>query len=151
MSYSSAHETSDLRTYAFKEGARGFGGRVALLRCLRPQALPDPSGQRSGRTPASNSGKPRVWLPDGAQRHPRLQRARPWCLDARLLASQGGPRRLRRGRELVFALREAVSALLGRGRRAGAPPAQRAEQGRSRAEGPLLLWVVSAGNRGELA
>jgi transposase len=37
MSYSNAHETSNLRTYAFRGGARGSGGRVALLRCLRPR------------------------------------------------------------------------------------------------------------------
>ena len=101
MSYSSAHETSNLRTYAFKEGAQSSGGRVALQRCLRPQALPDPSGQFKGRACASDSRKSRVRLTDGAQRHPRLQRAWPCCLDARLLASQGGPRRLRRGRGRV--------------------------------------------------
>ena len=78
MSYSSVHETSDLRSYTLKGGARGSGGWVALLRCLRPQALPDPSGQRPGRAPASDSRKSRVWLPDGAQRHPRLQREGPW-------------------------------------------------------------------------
>src|SRR5918994_4966984 len=50
MGYSSAHETSHLHTYTFKEGARGSGGRVTLLRCLRPQALPDPFGQLSPRT-----------------------------------------------------------------------------------------------------
>src|SRR4051812_914426 len=60
MSYSSAHENSNLCTYAFKEGARGFGGRAALLRCLRAASLPDPSGQRPRRTGPSDSRKPRV-------------------------------------------------------------------------------------------
>src|SRR5215203_1293407 len=96
MSYSSAHETSDLRSYAFKAGAPRAGKRVALLRCLRSQALPDPFGQLKGRTSASDSRKSRVWLPDGAQCHPRLQRA--WSRRSRswLIAPQGDPRRLRR-------------------------------------------------------
>jgi hypothetical protein len=67
IGYSSAHETSHLRTYTFKEGAPGSGGRVALQRCLRPASLPDPFGQRPGRTCAPDSRKSRVWLPDGAQ------------------------------------------------------------------------------------
>src|SRR3712207_5909870 len=98
MRYSSAHETSDLRTYALKRGAQGSGGWVALLRCLRPQALPDTAGQRPGRAPASDSRKSRVWLPDGAQRHPRLQPPRPGRPTSRLVASQRSPRRLRRER-----------------------------------------------------
>jgi transposase len=53
MSYSSVHETSDLRSYAFKAGAPRAGRRVALLRCLRPQALPDPFSQLPRRTSAS--------------------------------------------------------------------------------------------------
>src|SRR5215208_3260993 len=73
MSYSSAHETSYLRSYAFEGGARGPGGRVALLRCLRPQALPDPSRQCPPRASAWHSRKSRVRLPDGAQRHPCLR------------------------------------------------------------------------------
>src|SRR5215212_2523333 len=59
MSYSSAHETSDLRTYACKGGARGPGGRVALLRCLRregvggftPDAPPQPQELRQTKQP----------------------------------------------------------------------------------------------------
>ncbi len=105
MSYSSAHETSDLRTYALKGGAQGSRGWVALLRCLRPQALPDTAGQRSGSASASDSRKSRVWLPDGAQRHPRLQPPRPRRPPSRLLASQRSPRRLRRERG-AQALRE---------------------------------------------
>src|SRR5215212_10165024 len=96
MSYSSAHETSDLRSYAFEAGAPRAGRRVALLRCLRPASLPDPFGQRPRRTSASDSRKSRVWLPDGAQCHPRLQREGTCCSRSRLLASQRGPRRLRR-------------------------------------------------------
>ena len=42
MSYSNAHDASNLRTYSFEGGAQGPGGRVALLRCLRPLSLPDP-------------------------------------------------------------------------------------------------------------
>src|SRR5918993_3422976 len=102
MSYSSAHETSDLRSYAFKEGARGSGGRVALLRCLRPQTLPDPFGQLPPRTCPSDSRESRVWLTDGAQCHPRLQREGPRRPPSRLLASQRGPRRLRRRRGRVL-------------------------------------------------
>src|SRR5215204_2686948 len=96
MSYSSAHEASNLCTYAFEGGARGSGERVALLRCLRPQALPDPFSQRPERTSASDSRKSRVWLPDGAQCHPRFQREGTCCSRSRLLAPQRGPRRLRR-------------------------------------------------------
>src|SRR5215203_3763737 len=96
MSYSSAHETSDLRTYACKGGARGPGGRVALLRCLRPQALPDPSRQCPPRASASDRRKSRVRLPDGAQRHPCLRREGPRRPPSGLLASQRSPRRLRR-------------------------------------------------------
>src|SRR3712207_2496305 len=98
MSYSSGHETPDLRSYTLKGGARGSGGWVALQRGLRPQALPDPSCQRPGRAPSSHSRRSRVWLPDGAQRHRRLQREGPWRPPSRLLASQGSPRRLRRER-----------------------------------------------------
>src|SRR3954447_5203387 len=101
MRYSRVHETSDLRTYAFREGARGPGGRVALQRCLRPQAPPDPFGQRPRRTCASDSRKSRVWLPDGAQRHPRLRRAWPRRPPSRLLASQRGSLSLRRRRGRV--------------------------------------------------
>src|SRR5215203_3447170 len=90
MSYSSAHETSDLRSYAFEGGARGPGGRVTLQRCLCPQALPDPFGQLPPRTPASDSRESRVRLPDGAQRHPCLQREGPW----RLRAGSSRPREL---------------------------------------------------------
>jgi hypothetical protein len=96
MSYSSVHETTDLRTYAFKERAPRARSRIAFLRCLRPQALPDPFSQRPQRTCASDSRKSRVWLPDGAQRYPCLQRA--WSRRPRswLLAPQGAPRCLRR-------------------------------------------------------
>src|SRR5215211_2962903 len=96
MSYSSAHETSDLRSYAFKTGAPRTGRRVALQRCLRPASLSDPFSQRPERTSASHSRKSRVWLPDGAQCHPRLQREGTCCSRSWLLASQRGPRRLRR-------------------------------------------------------
>src|SRR5215207_9124366 len=101
MSYSSAHETSDLRPYVFKEGAQGSGGRVALLRCLCPPSVPDPFGKLPGRTRPSDSRKSRVWLPDGAQCHPRLQRAWPRRPPSWLLASQRGPRCLRRRRGRV--------------------------------------------------
>jgi hypothetical protein len=96
MSYSGAYETSYLRSYAFEGGARGSGGRVALLRCLRPQTLPDPIGQRPPRASASHSGESRVRLPDGAQRHPCLQPEGSWRPPSGLFASQGSPRRLRR-------------------------------------------------------
>ena len=61
--------------------------RQELESGLRPQmpsssALPDPFSQRPKRTSASDSRKSRVWLPDGAQRHPRLQREGPCCLVA---------------------------------------------------------------------
>src|SRR5215217_3298119 len=95
MSYSSAHETSYLRSYAFEGGARGPGGRVALLRCLRPQALPDPSRQCPPRASAWHSRKSRVRLPDGAQRHPCLRPEGPRRPPSGLLASQRSPRRLR--------------------------------------------------------
>src|SRR5919205_2397810 len=96
MSYSSVHETSDLRTYAFKEGARGPAGRVALQRCLRPQTLPDPFGQLPPRTCPSDSRESRVWLAGGAQRHPRVRREGSRSPRSWLLASQRGPLSLRR-------------------------------------------------------
>src|SRR5215208_3546944 len=48
MSYSSAHEISNLCTYAFRGGTQGSGERVALLRCLRPPSLPDPFASARG-------------------------------------------------------------------------------------------------------
>src|SRR3712207_5235671 len=99
MSYSSGHETSDLRSYTLKGGARGSGGWVALLQCLRPQALPDPSCQRPGRAPSSHSRQisgvapRRCATPSTPSTRGAL--ARP---PSRLLASQGSPRRLRRER-----------------------------------------------------
>src|SRR5215208_6032659 len=96
MSYSSAHETSNLRSYTLEEGAPRARSRVALLPCLRPPSLPDPFSQLPRRTCASDSRKSRVRFPNGAQCHPRLQRAWSRRTHARLLAPQGGPRRLRR-------------------------------------------------------
>src|SRR5215204_5595210 len=87
MSYGSAYETSDLRSYTFKARAPRAGRRVALLRCLRPASLPDPFSQRPQRTSASDSRKSRVWLPEGAQCHPRLQREGTCCSASWLLAS----------------------------------------------------------------
>src|SRR5215212_11006493 len=96
MSYSNAHEASNLRTYAFEGGAQGLGGRVALLRCLRPPSLPDPFSQLSRRAFSPDSRKPTLRPTNCAQRHPRLQRKRPRFPKAGLFASQRGPRRIRR-------------------------------------------------------
>lgn len=106
MSYSSAHETSDLRTCAFKAGVPRAGGRVAFLRCLRPAPLPDPSSQLSWRTRAPDSQEPRMRRTNRAQRHPRLQPARPWRPPSRLLASQRGPRCLQNEQSACAFLRE---------------------------------------------
>src|SRR5215210_4503197 len=99
MSYSSAHETSDLRAYAFEGGTLRARGRVAFLRCLRPSPLPDPSSQFSWRTLVPHSQEPRMRPTNRAQRHPRLRRARPRRPQCRLLAPQRGPLSLRRERD----------------------------------------------------
>ena len=97
MRCSSAHETSDLRVRtlskeerkALEAGLRSSDAFV-LRRCqiLLASAL----GERPGRAPASDSRKSRVWLPDAAQRHPRLQPPRPGRPTSRLVASQRSPR-----------------------------------------------------------
>src|SRR5215210_5150607 len=96
--YSDAHETSYLRPRTFQEGAPGFGSGPALLRCFRLAPLPNPSSQLQGRAPAPDSRKPRLRTADRAQRHPRVQRARPWSPEPRFLAPRRGTRRFRRGR-----------------------------------------------------
>jgi hypothetical protein len=97
MSYGNEHETSYLRTYAFRRGARGAGGRSSLLRSLRTPPLPDTFSQCSRRDRTADSQKPGVRTANGARRHPRLQRARAGCSQSDLLTTYRGPRRLRRG------------------------------------------------------
>ena len=97
MRYGSGHETSDLRTYAFKGGARGVGSRAALLRCLRPSSLPDSSSQCSWRVSASDSREFALRIEDGQKRHPRLQREGLGCPDRGLFTPQRPTHRLRCG------------------------------------------------------
>src|SRR3712207_2558487 len=52
MSYSSPHETSNLRTFVFGRGPRGFGSRATLQRRFRPAPKPDTSGEFSRGVPA---------------------------------------------------------------------------------------------------
>ncbi len=96
MSYSNAHETSNLRTYAFVGGAQASGERVALLRCLRPPSLPDPFSQLSRRAFSSDSRKSKLRPTNCEQSYPRVQREGPRCPKAGLFASHRGPRHLRR-------------------------------------------------------
>src|SRR5215211_5484136 len=98
MSYSSFHETSNFCPGTVEKGARTARSRAALQRCLRDASLPDPFGQRPRTVSPEDSRKPRMRLPNGAQCHPSLQRARPRRPRPRLLATQARPRRFRRER-----------------------------------------------------
>jgi hypothetical protein len=98
MGYSSFHETSNFCPGTVEKGARTARSRAALQRCLRDASLPDPFGQRPRTVSPEDSRKPRMRLPNGAQCHPSLQRARPRRPRPRLLATQARPRRFRRER-----------------------------------------------------
>src|SRR5215204_6511608 len=103
MSYGSRHETSNLRTFVVGRGARGSDRRAALQRRLCSAPKPDTSGKFSWRVPAQDRCEFGMWLPDGAQRHPRFQQARPGCSGAGLLAPEAHPRCLRRGERRAVA------------------------------------------------
>jgi hypothetical protein len=72
--YADRHETTDLRASAFGRGARGPGGRPALVRRLRPPSLPDPPCQLQGRERLCHSPLVGLRSPDGAHSHKALQR-----------------------------------------------------------------------------
>ncbi len=72
ISYSGSHETSNLRTFVFGRGARGFGSRATLQRRFRPAPKPDTSGEFSRGVPAQDRCEFGMRLPDGQERHPRL-------------------------------------------------------------------------------
>src|SRR5688572_13454591 len=97
MSYSGLHETSNIRPGTVKAGARRPQGGAALQGNLRDAPIPDTAGQRPRPLAAQDRREPRVRLPDGAQRHPRLQREGHGRPHPRLLPSEACPRRLRRG------------------------------------------------------
>ncbi len=97
MSYGNDHETSHLRTYAFRRGVRGARGGPSLLRSLRTPPLPDTFSQCSRRDRTADSQKPVLRSANSARCHPRLQQARAGCSQSELIASQRGPCRLRRG------------------------------------------------------
>jgi hypothetical protein len=72
--YADRHETTYLRASAFGRGARGPGGRPALVRRLRPPSLPDPPCQLQGRERLCHSPLVGLRSPDGAHSHKALQR-----------------------------------------------------------------------------
>jgi hypothetical protein len=72
--YADRHETTDLRASAFGCGARGPGGRPALVRRLRPPSLPAPPCQLQGRERLCHSPLVGLRSPDGAHSHKALQR-----------------------------------------------------------------------------
>jgi catechol 2,3-dioxygenase-like lactoylglutathione lyase family enzyme len=95
--YSENHETSRIRPFTFGPRKRALGNRATLQRRFRHAPSPDHPRQSQERTRLANSPLIGVRLPDGARRHPRLQREGPCCSGGGLLATQAHPRRLRRG------------------------------------------------------
>jgi len=55
MRYSGSHETSNFRTFAFRQRARGAANSPALQRRFRSTPSPDTLGKLSRRTPATDS------------------------------------------------------------------------------------------------
>src|SRR5215213_9987878 len=72
--YHLGHETTYLRASLQRRRARNPGGGIALAGCLHLAPLPDPSRQRQGRECLPDRPLLGLQPPDGAQRHPRLQR-----------------------------------------------------------------------------
>ena len=80
MSYSSSHETSNLRTYALQGRAQTARSWIALKRHFHLAPLPDAFGELKGRTCPANSKESGLRAANGARRHPRrLRREGPGC------------------------------------------------------------------------
>jgi hypothetical protein len=91
------HETSHLRPFTFGHRKRALGNRATLQSRFRHAPSPDHPRQSQERTRLDNSPLIGVRLPDGARRHPPLQREGPCCSGGQILATQAHPRRLRGG------------------------------------------------------
>src|SRR5215208_7707841 len=130
-------------------GPYGWPPRSASRRALpRGRSAARPSGQRLQGLACAGSG------PNAGWRAPiRTMPAKRGSRSADQARSE--PPRVGfglRGRELVLPLRAAFFAFVDRCREAPhAPPPERTYEGRSRAEGPLLLRAVPAGARRDLA
>src|SRR5215207_3014290 len=96
MGYSSFYETSNICPEIVGKGARKPQSRAALQGDLRDAPLPDTARQRPRQLAAQDSRESRVRLPDGSQRHPRLQREGLGCAHRWLLDSEARACRLRR-------------------------------------------------------
>ena len=96
MSYSGRHETSDIRTFAFGNGARDPRSGTALQRRLRDAPMPGNPGERPRAFSPEDRPELGMRLADGQERHTRLRRARTRRSHARIFAPQARPRRFRR-------------------------------------------------------
>src|SRR5215207_1008498 len=96
MGYSSFYETSNICPEIVGKGARKPQSGAALQGDLRDAPLPDTARQRPRQLAAQDSRESRVRLPDGSQRHPRLQREGLGCAHRWLLDSKARACRLRR-------------------------------------------------------
>src|SRR5829696_199808 len=153
MSYGNEHETSYLRTYAFSGGARGARGRTSLLRSLRTPPLPDTFSQCSRRARTADSQKPGVRTANSARRHPRLRRARAGCSQSDLLATNRGPRRLRRAEcarsagavtPLSEGIRQTEHSLDAQGRRRGELRGGTYERASERGDHPSYAFAAGS-------
>jgi hypothetical protein len=88
MGYSSFHETSNICPEIVGKGAPKPPGGAALQGELRDAPIPDTARQRQ--LAAQDSPESRVRLPDGSQRHPRLQREGLGCA----IAGSSAPKRV---------------------------------------------------------
>jgi hypothetical protein len=103
MGYSGTHEASNLCSGTLRKRTRSPRSGAALQRRLRSAPMPDPSGKLPRTIPSEDSPQFGMWLADGQERHPCLQRAWSRRPHARLLAPQARPRRFRRGKRRSLA------------------------------------------------
>src|SRR5215208_6318761 len=96
MSYSGRHETSDIRTFAFGNGARDPRSGTALQRRLRDAPMPGNPGERPRAFSPEDRPELGMRLANGQERYTRLRRARTRRSHARIFAPQARPRRFRR-------------------------------------------------------
>ena len=94
--YDTVHENTDLCTSVVRKGAREPRKGAALQRRLRHAPLAGALGEREGRARPEDCLEPRMRLPNGARRHPRLQPEGSSRPRSEVLAPEANPRRLRR-------------------------------------------------------
>src|ERR671921_2987190 len=94
--YDTVHENTDLCTSVVRKGAREPRKGAALQRRLRHAPLAGALGEREGRARPEDRLEPRMRLPNGARRHPRLQPEGSSRPRSEVLAPEANPRRLRR-------------------------------------------------------